>query len=155
VLLSEIVDTSRRVGATRGRREKIRLMADLLNRTPSGEIEIAVAFLSGSPRQGRLGVGPAQLRRAWPETGVETPGLELAVVDERLARIASTGGPGSTAERVRLLEDPWSGRRRPSASSWRGWSWASSARERWRVWWPRRSPGPRRPAVPTSGAHSP
>jgi DNA ligase-1 len=105
VLLSEIVDTSRRVGATRGRREKIRLMADLLNRTPSGDIEIAVAFLSGSPRQGRLGVGPALLRRAWPETGVETPGLELAEVDERLARVASTEGPGSTAERVRLLED--------------------------------------------------
>ncbi|HKY59389.1 MAG TPA: ATP-dependent DNA ligase [Gemmatimonadota bacterium] len=105
MLLSEIVDTSRRVAVTSGRLEKIRLMADLLERTPGAEIEIAVAFLSGSPRQGRLGVGPALLRRAWPGTAAEAPALELAAVDERLAKIGVAGGPGSTAERVRLLED--------------------------------------------------
>jgi DNA ligase-1 len=105
VLLVEIVDTSRKVAATSGRLEKIRLMADLLERTPADEIEIAVAFMSGSPRQRRLGVGPALLRRAWPETSAEMPALVLAAVDERLARIASAEGPGSTAERVRLLGD--------------------------------------------------
>ena len=105
MLLSEIVDTSQRVGATSGRLEKIRLMAELLDRTPAAEIEIAVAFLSGSPRRGRLGVGPSLLRRAWPETSAEAPALELVAVDERLTRIGSAEGRGSTAERVDLLRD--------------------------------------------------
>lgn len=105
MLLSEIVDTSRRVGEAGGRLEKIRLMADLLGRMPAEEIEIAVAFLSGSPRQGRLGVGPALLHRAWPETSPAAPTLELVAVDQRLARIGAAKGRGSTAERLRLLGD--------------------------------------------------
>ncbi len=103
--LNELVETSRRVGETSGRLEKIRFLADLLGRVPSGEIEVAVAFLGGSPRQGRIGVGPALLREAWPEDGAEAPTLELTEVDQAFAQIAATAGPGSAAGRARLLRE--------------------------------------------------
>ncbi|MGH7572278.1 MAG: ATP-dependent DNA ligase [Gemmatimonadota bacterium] len=102
--LREVVETSRKVGGTSGRLEKISLLADLLGRTPPEEIEIAIAFLSGTPRQGRIGIGPAALRDAWPEEAEESP-LELTDVDAVFDRIASTTGPGSGAARRRLLGD--------------------------------------------------
>lgn len=101
--LLELVETSHRVGGTSGRLEKIGLLADLLGRTPPEEIEIAIAFLSGSPRQGRIGVGPALLRDAWPEDAAESPTLGLTEVDADFERIAATAGPGSTLERGRFL----------------------------------------------------
>ena len=57
--LVELVDTSRRVTEVSGRLEKIGLLASLLARVPPEEIEIAVAYLSGSVRQSRIGVGNA------------------------------------------------------------------------------------------------
>ena len=55
---------SRAVAETSGRLDKIERLASLLKRTPPEEIEIAAAFLTGSPRQGRIGIGGAALRSA-------------------------------------------------------------------------------------------
>ncbi|HEY8022283.1 MAG TPA: hypothetical protein VIH93_14355 [Thermoanaerobaculia bacterium] len=65
--LADLVATSLRVGETRARGEKIGALADLLRRVPPAEVEIAVAFLSGSLRQapqGRIGLGPAAIAEA-------------------------------------------------------------------------------------------
>ena len=104
--LIEVVETSRRVAEVSGRLDKIGLLASLLSRLPPEEIEIAVAFLSGSVRQARLGVGYAALQAAVPEGPAESPSLELSEVDasfERISRV--TAGKGSIAERVRLLAE--------------------------------------------------
>ena len=102
--LAELVDTSRRVTAASGRLEKIALLAALLRRASSDEIEAAVAFLSGSIRQSRIGVGYAALQAAMPETPAESPSLELIEVDTALDRIAGVAaGKGSTGERQRQL----------------------------------------------------
>ena len=101
--LEELVAGSARVAATRARTEKIGILAELLRRAEPGEIETAVAFLTGGPRQSRLGVGGAQLGRAFEGTRATTPALTLREVDETFERIARASGPGSVAERARLL----------------------------------------------------
>lgn len=102
--LAEVVATSSRVAEASRRLEKIGLLASLLARVPPDEIETAVAFLSGTLRQSRVGVGYAALQSAMPEGPAEVPVLELAEVDaafERISRVAA--GKGSLADRVRLL----------------------------------------------------
>ena len=104
--LTDIVDTSRRVTEASGRLKKTGLLASLLGQAPTEEIEIAVAFLSGSIRQQRLGVGYAALQAAMPESAADAASLELAEVDATFALIAGVGtGKGSTGERQRLLRE--------------------------------------------------
>src|SRR3989442_8059626 len=64
VRLHDLVQTSRAVAQTGGRLAKIELLATLLKRAAPDEIETVIAFLSGSPRQGRIGVGYAALQAA-------------------------------------------------------------------------------------------
>ncbi len=104
MLLAELVERSGRIAATSRRTEKIRLLADLLRKLPAEEIAPAIAFLSGSPRQKRLGIGPAALRAAAapPASG---PTLTLRQVDEALEHIAEVSGPGSAALKTGLLRN--------------------------------------------------
>jgi DNA ligase 1 len=103
MLLADLVATSRRVAETRSRSEKTGALALLLRRLSPEEIDIAVAFLSGHLRQGRIGLGGAAVRTAMPGSAAEEPSLVLGEVDEAFARIASVSGAGSTSERGRLL----------------------------------------------------
>jgi DNA ligase 1 len=104
--LFEIVETSERVAAVSGRLEKIGLLAGLLSRATPDEIEIAVAFLSGSYRQQKLNVGYAALQAASEGSSADAPSLTLTEVDSVLERIARVSqGKGSTAERQRLLRE--------------------------------------------------
>jgi DNA ligase-1 len=104
--LTDLVDTSRHVTEVSGRLEKIGLLASLLASVPPAEIEIAVAFLSGSIRQQRLGVGWAALQAAMPERPATEPSLELADVDAAFGQIAAVAaGKGSTGKRQRLLRE--------------------------------------------------
>jgi DNA ligase-1 len=101
-----LVEASRRVSAVSGRLEKIGLLAGLLARATPDEIEIAVAFLSGSYRQQKLNVGYAALQAASEGSSAESSTLELTDVDgvlEQISRVKQ--GKGSTAERQRLLRE--------------------------------------------------
>ena len=64
-----VVNTSRQVAETRGRRDKIALLAALLAETPVDEIEIATSYLSGAVRQDKLGLGWATIQSAMPDAG--------------------------------------------------------------------------------------
>src|SRR3954465_891755 len=101
--LADLVTTSRRVSETRSRLEKISALGNLLRRLAPEEIDIAVAFLSGQLRQGRIGLGGAVIRSSMPETVTAEPSLTLGEVDAAFERLAGTTGSGSTAERGRLL----------------------------------------------------
>jgi len=111
VLFDELVQTSRRVAQTSGRRAKIELLAALLQRTGPEEIEPAIAMLSGAPRQGRIGIGYATLEAARAEGGAAGGGaaprgsLDLAEVDALLERLARTTGKGSSQAKERLLQE--------------------------------------------------
>lgn len=101
--LATLVETSRAVAETSGRREKVARLAAYLTSSSPEETAIAVAYLTGQVRQGRVGVGPAALRDAWPESAAADPTLTLAEVDAALDTLAAVQGPGSQAERQRLL----------------------------------------------------
>jgi DNA ligase-1 len=105
VLLHDLVQTSIRVAATSGRLVKIDLLAGLLKGAAPDEIETAIAFLSGSLVQGRIGVGYAALRGARPDQAADTPTLELPAVDAALERVAHTTGKGSARTKDRLLRE--------------------------------------------------
>jgi DNA ligase-1 len=103
VRFGTLAATSRRLAETSGRRDKIALLAALLAETPADEIEIATAYLSGTVRQEKLGLGWAGIQRALPEVSAAASTVELVEVDATLDAIARTSGKGSAAERQRRL----------------------------------------------------
>ena len=102
MLLAQLVSTSSAVAATSGRLKKIELLSDLLKQASPDEIEIAIAYLSGSIRQSRIGVGWASLQRAGGNAAGK-PTLGIADVDRRLEKIAGMSGKGSAGEKRRVL----------------------------------------------------
>jgi DNA ligase-1 len=105
VRLADLVQTSRRVAETSGRVAKTELLAALLRRATPEEIETAIAFLSGAPRQRRIGVGYAALAAARPAHAADAPTLALLQVDATLERVAHTTGKGSAQAKAELLRD--------------------------------------------------
>jgi DNA ligase-1 len=102
---ARLVETSRRVTETPGRRAKIALLAELLRTLPPEELEIGVAYLSGAVRQARLGIGWATIQAALPDSAGAEPSVTLSELDAALGRIATAAGRGSTGERQRLLRE--------------------------------------------------
>ncbi|HEU5303509.1 MAG TPA: ATP-dependent DNA ligase [Gemmatimonadales bacterium] len=103
--LADVVEVSKRGAEASGRLEKIGLLASLLGSAPSEEVDIATAFLSGSLRQTRLGVGYAALQASMPNAA-SVPTLELWEVNAAFDRISRVpAGQGSSQERQRLLRE--------------------------------------------------
>jgi ATP-dependent DNA ligase I len=115
VLLSDLVDASSAVAGTSARSAKIEQIAALLRLVPTGEVKVAVAFLSGEILQGQIGVGYAALSGllrfgpagrddpAAAEAPAAEPGLTLTDVNVAFDAIGAITGPGSQAERRRML----------------------------------------------------
>src|SRR5215211_1540015 len=101
VLLDEVAVTSAAVAASSARLAKVERLAACLRRLEPGEVHPAVAFLSGELRQRQIGVGWAALRDAPDPAG--SPTLTVAEVDAAFERIGRLAGPGSQAERRRLV----------------------------------------------------
>ncbi len=101
--LADVVGVSGAVSRTASRLEKIGLLADLLARLPHEDIAIAVPFLSGELRQGRLGIGAAQLTVMRAVPAADAASLDLADVDQTFDRLAQVSGAGSAAARAQLL----------------------------------------------------
>ena len=105
MLLNDLVDTSTAVANASGRLGKIGLLAELLRRLAPEEIEIAIGFLSGEPRQGRIGIGGATIGTAKDVSPADTPRLTLHDVDESFTQIGAVKGSGSAATRLGRLRD--------------------------------------------------
>jgi len=106
--LVEVVSASADVTATSGRLEKIAHLADLIRRTPPDQLPIAIAFLTGSTRQGRVGIGGAALRALRDVPPADAPTLDLADVDTVFARVGTLAGSGSAGVRQNELRDLFS-----------------------------------------------
>ena len=102
MLLEQVVETSRRIAGTSKRLEKIGLLSHLLGELRGDEIEIAVAFLSGRPRQGKTGAGYRTLLDA-RGLAAESPSLELAEVDRGLTELSGIQGRGAENRRRDVL----------------------------------------------------
>jgi DNA ligase-1 len=103
--LHELVEVSNSVAQTRSRLEKTARLADLLTRMKGPEIQIGVAYLSGSLPQGRIGLGWAALSDARTAGASETANLDLADVNDAFEKIARTSGSGAGRQRAALLAE--------------------------------------------------
>jgi DNA ligase-1 len=103
--LYDVVETSRQVAADSGRLRKIAHLGELLRRSPPTTAPIVVAYLSGELPQGRIGIGYASVRAAWPDSAPAEPSLTVEEVDVAFSAISTSTGRGSTADRARLLHE--------------------------------------------------
>jgi len=103
--LEELVQVSTAVAATSGRLEKISKLAALLTRVPPDDVPIAIGFLTGWPRQGKIGIGWATIVSARDGDGATEPSLELRDVDAAFDRLLTVRGKNSAGERLRMLGD--------------------------------------------------
>lgn len=101
--LATVVEASDRAAATSSRSAKRDALAACLRAVAPEDVEIAAAFLSGTIRQGRLGIAHATFGRMRSVAAAATPSLTLAAVDATFARIAAATGKGSASRRVELL----------------------------------------------------
>jgi len=102
---NDLVGTSTEVGATSSRLKKIELLADLLRRFAPSEVAIGIGFLTGWPRQGKLGVGWSMLESARSPATASSPELSITEVDAAFTQLQSVRGKQSAAERRRLLTE--------------------------------------------------
>jgi DNA ligase-1 len=103
VLFADLAATSIAVAATRSRKRKAELLGEALRGLAPGEVEPAVAYLSGELRQRRTGVGWASLQELPAPAG--EPSLQVGDVDLVLARVAELSGSGSQAARRDAIGD--------------------------------------------------
>ena len=102
-LFADIVEASRLVAETSARSRKIAILALLLRTLDADEVPIVVGFLSGVPRQGRVGIGYATVYATQVPWAGE-PSLSVDDVDRAITEIEASTGPGSTTRRRELLE---------------------------------------------------
>jgi ATP-dependent DNA ligase I len=103
VLLAEVAEVSRAVAGASGRLAKIAAIAAALRSAGPNEVPIVVAYLSGELPQRQIGVGWATLRSAPP--AAVAPSLTVLGVDASFSEIGAVVGPGSVAERKRLVDE--------------------------------------------------
>jgi ATP-dependent DNA ligase I len=103
VLLAEVAEVSRAVAGAAGRLAKIAAIAAALRSAGPDEVPIVVAYLSGELPQRQIGVGWAALRSAPPASAA--PSLTVLGVNASFSEIGAVVGPGSVAERKRLVDE--------------------------------------------------
>ncbi|TVP65934.1 MAG: ATP-dependent DNA ligase [Nitriliruptor sp.] len=117
MLLQDLVRVSEEVAATASRRVKIDRLAELLARFPPEDVEVGVRYLTGEPRQHRLGLGPAAIRSVTARAAAH-PTLTITDVDGALQRIEDTpAGSGSRTARLAVWTELL-GRARPEEQAW-------------------------------------
>ncbi len=113
--LADVVRASEAVSSTRARSAKVGTLVELLRALEPEEIPIAVGFLSGVPRQGRVGVGYAMVRDAAGRPRRVAPGLTIADVDRAIDAIEAAVGAGSQTRRRELLAELFTRATEPEA----------------------------------------
>lgn len=101
--LQQLVDVSSAVADTRSRLEKTAKLAELLTQLRPEEIRVAVAYLSGSLRQGRVGVGWSSISHASTSPPSSASSLELVETDAVFDQIGRTTGAGAARAREQRL----------------------------------------------------
>ena len=102
-LFAKVVEASRLVAGTSSRSRKVRILAELLRTLDAEEVPIVVGFLSGVPRQGRVGVGYATVYRS-QTAPAEEASLRVEEVDRAVSEIEASIGAGSSGRRRELLD---------------------------------------------------
>jgi DNA ligase 1 len=101
-LFADVVSASTQIAGTSSRSRKVAILAELLRILDANEVGICVGFLSGVPRQGRIGVGYSTVYRMEARPA-DQPTLTVGDVDRAISAIEQATGSGSAARRRQLL----------------------------------------------------
>jgi DNA ligase 1 len=101
-LLADVVSASRNVTDTSSRSQKVAILAELLARLDTDEVAPAVGFLTGVPRQGRVGVGYSTVYGIERAPASEAS-LTIGELDRTIAEVQVRTGSGSAAKRKQIL----------------------------------------------------
>lgn len=102
MLLSDIVDASSTLRATRSRNAKRAALRAALRAAPPEEAAIATSYLAGELRQRRTGLGWRSMAALPP--AADAASLTLTEVDAAFDAMAALSGPGSQGHRAQALE---------------------------------------------------
>src|SRR4051794_16871417 len=100
-LLADLVATSATLTATSSRRAKVDALAALVRELDPDEIVVAVASLTGVPRQGRIGV--AWARASALQGRAPSPTVRIGDLDDAFDRLEACTGAGSEARRAAII----------------------------------------------------
>jgi DNA ligase 1 len=103
-LFVDVATASGQVAVTSSRSRKIAILGELLSRLDATEVGICVAFLSGVPRQGRVGVGYSTIYDIELRPAAEAS-LTVTDIDRAIAEIEAATGSGSATRRRQLLAE--------------------------------------------------
>jgi DNA ligase-1 len=103
MLLADVVETSRALGATRSRKAKVQALAGALRQAAPDEVATATAYLSGVLRQRRTGLGWRSLVDL--PRPAERSTLTLTEVHDALEQLSTVAGAGSRDRRRVLVTD--------------------------------------------------
>ena len=101
--LSQLVDTSTQVRATRSRKKKTALLAAMLRELAPHERRPGALFIAGVIPQGKIGVGYATLKAVADTPTSAEASLDVGDVDRVFDQLAGESGPGSVGRRNRAL----------------------------------------------------
>jgi DNA ligase 1 len=108
VEFAQIVAASEQAAATTSKKAKSQIFAVVIAELADWEIEPVIGFLIAAPRQGRLGVGWAQVSAAMTDLGerrLEADALSVTDVDSTLERLAAMAGAGVQVRRRAELDE--------------------------------------------------
>ncbi|MGH2807282.1 MAG: ATP-dependent DNA ligase [Actinomycetota bacterium] len=103
-LLSEVVAASAEIGDTSSRSRKVAILAELLQRLEPDEVPLVVGFLSGVPRQGRIGIGYS-IAYGTQAAHASHGSLSVGDLDRAISEIQRAVGPGSAGARRSILTE--------------------------------------------------
>ena len=103
MLLADLVEAWRAVGATRSRTAKIQALAAALRTAEPDEVETTTSYLSGVLRQRRTGLGWRSLRQM--SGPAPSSSLTVAEVDAAFDAMSKVAGAGAQGRRTALAED--------------------------------------------------
>ncbi|GAA1771302.1 ATP-dependent DNA ligase [Nocardioides hankookensis] len=103
MLLADVVATSATVAATRSRKAKVEAIAALLRVASPDEVETVTAYVGGSLRQRRTGLGWRGLSSL--PAPASSPSLTVVEVHEAFETIAGMSGSGSQAARSSAVDE--------------------------------------------------
>ncbi|WP_329081839.1 ATP-dependent DNA ligase [Streptomyces niveus] len=102
MLLATLAHVSQEVAATSARSRKIALLAGLFRAAGPADVPVVIPWLAGRLPQGRIGVGWQALKD--PVPAADTATLTIREADDAVTALAAVAGPGSQAERRRLVQ---------------------------------------------------
>ncbi|MFE4497078.1 ATP-dependent DNA ligase [Streptomyces niveus] len=102
MLLATLAHVSQEVSATSARSRKVALLAELFRAAGPADVPVVIPWLAGRLPQGRIGVGWQALKD--PVPAADTASLTIREADDAVTALAAVAGPGSQAERRRLVQ---------------------------------------------------